>query len=53
MTGFMVQVAQGDVNVLGIEYQAMYAVAAVLFLITLTLTIIGHQVRKRFREAYH
>jgi phosphate transport system permease protein len=30
----------------------MYAVAAVLFCMTLTLTLIGNLVRKRFREAY-
>ena len=52
MTGFMVQMASGDVSNFGVEYSSMYAVAATLFVMTLTLTIIGHVIRKRFREAY-
>lgn len=52
MTGFMVQMALGDVSNFGVEYLSMYAVAATLFLMTLALTIIGGQVRRKFREAY-
>lgn len=52
MTGFMVQMALGDVSNFGTEYFSMYAVALVLFLITLTLTIVGQIIRKRYREAY-
>lgn len=52
MTGFMVQMALGDVSNFGTEYFSMYAVALVLFLMTLTLTIIGQMIRKRYREVY-
>ena len=52
MTGFMVQMALGDVSNFGTEYYSMYAVALVLFLMTLTLTIIGQMIRKRYREVY-
>lgn len=52
MTGWMVQMATGDVSNFGAEYLSMYAVAAVLFLITLKLTFMGNIVRKRFREEY-
>lgn len=52
MTGFMVQMALGDVSNFGPEYSSMYAVAATLFVITFSLTVIGGQVRRRFREAY-
>ena len=52
MTGFMVQMAGGDVSNFGTEYYSMYAVAFTLFLITLSLTMIGNMVRKRFRETY-
>jgi phosphate transport system permease protein len=52
MTGFMVQMALGDVSNFGPEYSSMYAVAAMLFVMTLVLTVIGHLIRKRFREAY-
>lgn len=52
MTGFMVQMATGDISNFGIAYQSMYAVAAALFTITFALTLIGQLVRRRFREEY-
>lgn len=52
MTAFMVQMASGDVSNFGIEYFSMYAVAFTLFLMTLSLTMIGNLVRRRFRETY-
>ncbi|MCP4888390.1 MAG: phosphate ABC transporter permease subunit PstC [Planctomycetaceae bacterium] len=52
MTGFMVQMSGGDVSNFGTEYYSMYAVAFTLFLITLTLTMIGNLVRRKFRESY-
>lgn len=52
MTGYIAQIAKGDVSNFGVEYYSIYAVAAMLFTITLCLTIIGHLIRKRFREAY-
>ena len=42
----------GDASNFGPEYYSSYAVACVLFIITLTLTVIGHRVRVRFREVY-
>ncbi len=52
MTGYMVQIAGGDVSNFGIEYYSMYAVAFTLFSITLSLTMIGNHVRKKYRETY-
>lgn len=52
MTGFMVQMALGDVSNFGIEYLSMYAVAAVLFAMTLALTLLGNWIRRRYREVY-
>lgn len=52
MTGFMVQMALGDVSNFGVEYLAMYAVALVLFIMTFGLTVLGQLIRKRFREVY-
>lgn len=52
MTGFMVQMAGGDVSNYGTEYYAMYAVAFTLFVMTLALTMFGNLVRRRFRETY-
>lgn len=52
MTGFMVQIVLGDAPHGTPEYYSLYAVAAVLFVMTLSLTILGNMIRKRFREAY-
>lgn len=52
MTGWMVQMALGDNSNFDMTYMSMYAVAVVLFLITLALTFAGNIVRKRFREEY-
>ncbi len=52
MTGYLVQIFLGDVSNLGIEYYSSYAVAALLFVLTLILTMVGHLVRKRFQQKY-
>ena len=52
MTAYMVQIFLGDASNFGPEYLSSYAVAATLFLMTLTLTLIGHKVRLRYREVY-
>ncbi|MEM9294432.1 MAG: ABC transporter permease subunit, partial [Planctomycetota bacterium] len=52
MTGFMVQVFKGDIAHGGVAYQACYAVALTLFVMTLGLTVLGGVVRRRFRQTY-
>ncbi|WP_432797827.1 phosphate ABC transporter permease subunit PstC [Poriferisphaera sp. WC338] len=52
MTGYMVQIFLGDVSNFGAEYYSAYAVGATLFIITLTLTLIGNLIRVKFRQAY-
>ncbi len=52
MTGFMVQMALGDVSNYGVEYFSMYAVGATLFVTTFVLTLIGAIIRKKYREVY-
>lgn len=52
MTAYMVQIFLGDTAAMGVEYRSSYAVAAVLFLITFGITIIGQRVLARFREVY-
>ena len=52
ITGYITQVAKGDVENFGVEYFSIYAVATTLFLMTLALTVIGHLIRKRYQEAY-
>lgn len=52
MTGWIVQMCLGDASHQGMGYFSMYAVAAALFLITFSLTVVGNMVRKQFREEY-
>lgn len=52
MTAYMVQIFLGDASNFGPEYLSSYAVAAMLFIITFALTILGHIIRVRFRETY-
>lgn len=52
MTGHMASTAKGDISNFDVQYYSIYAVALVLFFITLALTLIGNIVRRRFQEAY-
>ena len=53
MTGYIVNTFQSDTVTPGsVAYDSVYAVAIVLFFITLTLTLFGNWVRGRFREVY-
>ena len=53
MTGYIVNTFQSDTVTPGsVAYDSVYAVAIVLFLITLSLTLFGNWVRGRFREVY-
>lgn len=52
ITAYMVQIFLGDASNFGPEYYSSYAVAFVLFLMTLILTLIGARVLKKFREVY-
>lgn len=53
MTGYMVQIFLGDASAAGVEYRSSYAVASMLFLMTLIVTVIGFRILRRFREEYH
>lgn len=52
MTGYMVQIFLGDASNFGPEYLSSYAVAAMLFLMTFALTVIGHKIRVKYRQVY-
>ena len=53
MTGFIVETFKSESVIPGsIGYYSIYAVAAVLFVITFLLTLIGQIVRMRYREVY-
>jgi phosphate transport system permease protein len=52
MTAFIVQVSLGDTPAGTLTYQTLFAVAAVLFLVTLCLNIAANMIMKRFQEVY-
>ncbi len=52
MTAYIVQVSLGDTPAGTLTYQTLFAVAAVLFLITLALNIVANIVMKRYQEVY-
>jgi len=52
ITAYIVQVSLGDLPHGSIGYQTIFAAGLTLFLITLTFNIIGHILRKRYREVY-
>lgn len=52
MTAYVVQVSLGDTPAGGVAYQTLFAVAMVLFFITLLLNILSQWILQRFREVY-
>lgn len=52
ITAYIVQVALGDLPHGSIGYQTIFAAGLTLMLITLFFNLIGHVMRKRYREAY-
>ena len=52
MTAYIVQVSMGDTPAGGIAYQTLFAVAALLFVITLILNIVSQWILSKFREEY-
>ena len=52
ITAYIVSVALGDLEHGGIGYQSIFAAGMVLFLMTLSLNILGQWTRKKFTERY-
>mgnify|MGYP003734799083 CR=1 FL=1 len=52
ITAYIVQVAMGDLPHGSVGYQSIFAAGLVLFAMTLIFNIIGHIVRKKYREQY-
>jgi phosphate transport system permease protein len=52
MTGHIVRISGGDISYDSIDYNSIFAIGLILFLITLTLNIISQQIVRRFREVY-
>mgnify|MGYP005862241417 CR=1 FL=1 len=52
MTGHIVRISGGDLSYDSIDYNSIFAIGLMLFIITLTLNIISRQIVRRFREVY-
>ena len=52
MTAYIVQISLGDAPSGGVAYQTLFAVATMLFFITLLINIISQWILGRFREVY-
>lgn len=52
ITAYIVQVALGDLPHGSIGYQSIFAAGLVLVLMTLGFNVLGHYLRRRFREVY-
>jgi phosphate transport system permease protein len=53
MTAYIVAVIGGEATAGSAKYMSLFAVGAVLFLMTLALNILSGMVLRRFREVYH
>ena len=52
MTGHIARISGGDLSYNSIDYTSLFAVALMLFLVTLFLNLISQVVVERFREKY-
>ena len=52
MTGHIVRISGGDLSYDSIDYNSIFAIGLVLFLVTLGLNIISQKIVRRFREVY-
>jgi phosphate transport system permease protein len=52
ITAYIVQVALGDLPHGSVGYQTIFAAGLTLMLFTLAFNIVGHMMRRRFREVY-
>ncbi len=52
MTGHIVRISGGDLSYDSIDYTSLFAIALVLFAVTMTLNIVSRKIIRRFREVY-
>ncbi|MGD2039229.1 MAG: phosphate ABC transporter permease subunit PstC [Anaerolineae bacterium] len=52
MTGHIVRISGGDISYDSIDYNSIFAIGLVLFVITLSLNIVSQRIVRRFREVY-
>jgi len=52
ITGHIVRISGGDLSYDSIDYNSIFALGLLLFLITLTLNVISQRIVRRYREVY-
>ncbi len=52
MTGHIVRISGGDLSYDSLDYNSIFAIALMLFVVTLLLNIISQRIVRRFREVY-
>lgn len=52
MTGHIVRISGGDLSYDSLDYNSIFAIALMLFIVTLLLNIISQRIVRRFREVY-
>jgi len=52
MTGHIARISGGDLSYNSIDYNSLFAIALMLFLVTLILNLISQAVINRFRQRY-
>jgi phosphate transport system permease protein len=52
MTGHIVRISGGDLSYDSIDYDSIFAIALMLFFITLILNIISRWIVRRYRQEY-
>ena len=52
MTGHIVRISGGDISYNSIDYNSLFAIGLLLFIVTLTFNIISQKIVRRFREVY-
>jgi phosphate transport system permease protein len=52
LTGYIVRISGGDVSYNSVDYNSIFALGLVLFLVTLTLNIISRRIVRRYQEVY-
>jgi len=52
MTGHIVRISGGDLSYNSIDYNSLFAIGLLLFVMTLAINLISQQVVRRFRKSY-
>jgi phosphate transport system permease protein len=52
MTGYMVRISGGDLSYGSVDYQSIFAIGLVVFMLTLLLNLVSQRIVRRFREVY-